>query len=1212
VALDSVNNRMFVPEPGNIRILVYQLDGKGHHVRHTADNVVGHQSLLGRRRNSVTNRTDAAGGAENGVAVDSINQRLFVRDRSRILVYDIKPENFSDYPEATHVIGQPDFTTNVPGDGRKKFHGSKLIVDEKNQRLFVEDGERILVFDINPNWFESYPEATHVIGQPNFDTRVKGLGPNRISRSHGMAYDEVDQRLFISDSNNNRILIFNVDPEHLTNDPDAIAVLGQPDFYTNDNRFIGAAALPEERMGFRNISTGRMGGIDYDSVHKRLFISQLRDNRVLVFNAAPGQLDNDPQAIAVLGQPDFETFDPVISRSRFAFPKDPSVDDENQILYVSEGFPGGNRVIAYDIRPEVLKNGADAVDVIGHVDDFGRNDFNKRVANDRLDARITTSARALALDPVDHRLWVADEYNNRVLGFQLDRDNRLQQNEAQWVFGQKDFYSAVADRSQNGMKIPLAVAYDVGDKRLYVGDGWNDRVLVYDADPDRIKPGGNQPAIAVLGQPDFKTQDPGASRNRFNFKVDVGQGIASNMLPIGIAIDAKRRRAYIADGGNHRILVFDVHKDRLQNGANAIAIIGQDNYTSDDARLEANGFNWPGHLDFDAENDRLFAIDNRHHRVLAFDVAGTRLQNGMSATHVIGQPDFTTTTSPEHLRGPGKVINSQSLAFPNGVAYDPVKDQLYIADQGNNRVSVFDVNPDQLQNHPEAIAVLGQSDDKTKSDQILADVSAQDQIYDPRGLAFDSENQQLFVGDSHWGRILVFRPPSTTRDIEIPGLGSTQLSSLDPIVALRPYEQKSGYAALESASGVGAVSFTIENIPVLDKLTEQQSRVLVSQTGNRIVSPNKRSVAFVDNRNNAEAIISVINPGKKRATVQLTLRNQNGKSEKTSFKLEGGSKHSITVSDLFSTTFDTGALLIESNTAVTVNGDMRVANQNGEQVRISLPVVTNENSDDKAILANITTGGGFHTEIIFLNVADEKASGVMSLMGSNGRQIKTDNYAIEPGGFLVWQAPTMTSMQQNSYLTIDPASIAVPAITAAVQLVDQKMLTMTTTESASALMQGQIPVNTIPDIIRHNRSTEIELMFANPGAYGASIRLIMRDPDGNEIARTERLLLPGTQEGYSLGQLFNQTKLIGTVAFLSDIAIGVSARQVTTNIRGEDILTELPVMTPNESTDLLVFPYIDGGGTATQVFVAAGHEEKISTDLKFYDNGGKPLEVILR
>ena len=120
--------------------------------------------------------------------------------------------------------------------------------------------------------------------------------------------------------------------------------MGQPDFYTNTSRFAGARALPEDRRGARQITPG---GLDYDPVHKRLFVSQLVDNRIMVFDAAPGTMKNNPDAIAVLGQPDFDTFDPQISQTRFSFPKDPSLDPGKQVLYVSEGFPGGNRVMAF-------------------------------------------------------------------------------------------------------------------------------------------------------------------------------------------------------------------------------------------------------------------------------------------------------------------------------------------------------------------------------------------------------------------------------------------------------------------------------------------------------------------------------------------------------------------------------------------------------------------------------------------------------------------------------------------------------------------------------------------------------------------------------------------------------------------------------------------------------------------------------------------------
>ena len=176
-------------------------------------------------------------------------------------------------------------------------------------------------------------------------------------------------------------MVFDIHPDRLFNDPNAVAVLGQPDFYTNTPRFSGARARPASRFGERSITPG---GLDYDRLHKRLFVSQLPDNRILVFEAAPDKLQDNLEAFVVVGQPDFTTFDPVISQTRFAFPKDPSVDSEKQMLYVSEGFPGGNRVMAFDIRPDVLRSGLAAIDVIGHVDDTGRDDFNRRMANDRL------------------------------------------------------------------------------------------------------------------------------------------------------------------------------------------------------------------------------------------------------------------------------------------------------------------------------------------------------------------------------------------------------------------------------------------------------------------------------------------------------------------------------------------------------------------------------------------------------------------------------------------------------------------------------------------------------------------------------------------------------------------------------------------------------------------------------------------------------------
>jgi DNA-binding beta-propeller fold protein YncE len=1210
VALDRVNHRMFVPEPGNIRVLVYQLDEDGRHIRHTADHVIGHRTLLGRRRQSVTNRTDGAGGAETGLAVDSVHQRLFVRDRSRILVFDIHPERMQDYPEATHVIGQPDFDTMVQGGGRKKFSGAEIIVDERDQRLFVEDGSRILIFDIDPRRLTNYPDATLVIGQPNFNSREQGLGPNRLTRAHGIALDSEEQRLFVSDQGNNRILVFDVHPNRLRNDPRAIAVLGQPDFFTNAARFTGAQTRPEARYGLRSITPG---GLDYDSLHKRLFVSQLPNNRILVFEAAPDKLQDNLEAFAVVGQPDFSTFDPVVSQTQFAFPKDPSVDSEKQMLYVSEGFPGGNRVMAFDIRPEVLRSGLAAIDVIGHVDDDGRDDFDRRMANDRLDGRTTTLARAVALDSRHHRLWVADEYNNRVLGFQLDRDNRVFDREARWVFGQPDFRTARADRSVSGMNVPLAVAYDEMDERLYVGDGWNDRVLIYDVDPTRLLVGGNHSAATVLGQPDFEVQEFGVARDRFDFGVDIGRGIASSMLPVGIALDVARRRAFISDGGNHRILVFDIHRERLESGASAIAVIGQPNFSMKEPRLAADGLNSPGHLAYDGNHDRLFAVDNRNHRVVVFNVAPARMKNGMSAERVIGQPDFTTTTPAAEQRGDGEIINEKRFVSPNGVAYDSVRDRLYVADQGNDRVMVFDVAPDQFVNHPSAVAVLGQANTWSQSNQVLRDVSAQDQLYDPRGLAFDSVNQRLYATDSHWARLMVFTFPESHYAVSSPSHGVMGFSSLDPVLALRPSQRVSGYGIVREASSV--LWKRTKSQVMMEAQTEQQSRMLISQTVARVAAPTTRALMFIDHRDGTRAMVAVINPTNVAQRVQFSFR-QGSDSVSALRIIPPGERLTLDVSEAVGASVGAwlgiGALDVESEVPLSVVGWSVANTRHGDALVTVLPVVRGVPANPVTVLPNVTIGGGYRTDVILLNPHDESVQGEVSVRDETGQEIERERYLLEPRSSFVWRPSGDGLIVRTRYVVVYPHSPSTPSVAALVSRWEEGLITMGAIEPVSSILQARVPVDTMPDLIRHGRRTQFHLVIANASDHGASVRLILRDLDGKEIDRVERLILAGAQTDFTLGELFDRVQFSGSLSLGSDVPVAVTARQLTTNLRGDEILTEIPVLTDSAKEATQLFPYTDGAGDSTQVVVLAGPMALVDSSIDFLGVDGRPLDVILR
>ena len=142
-------------------------------------------------------------------------------------------------------------------------------------------------------------------------------------------------------------------------------------------------------------------------------------------------------------------------------------------------------------------------------------------------------------------------------------------------------------------------------------------------------------------------------------------------------MDERNQRLFVTDGGNHRVLVFDVHPDRIDNGAEAIAVLGQDDFTSTETGTSATRWELPGDLVLDEENQRLFVGVAWQHRVLAFDVHPDRLSNGQAASFVIGQPDFTSAE-------PG--LSASRFRQTDGLSYDDANHQLFVTDKYNHRV----------------------------------------------------------------------------------------------------------------------------------------------------------------------------------------------------------------------------------------------------------------------------------------------------------------------------------------------------------------------------------------------------------------------------------------------------------------------------------------------------------------------------------------------
>jgi sugar lactone lactonase YvrE len=299
-----------------------------------------------------------------------------------------------------------------------------------------------------------------------------------------------------------------------------------------------------------------------------------------------------------------------------------------------------------------------------------------------------------AFDPAGQRLFVADEYNHRVLEFDAQLPTR-----ATRVFGQRNFddwgYDASPgelvwdstredirgpkikrDTSARGLFLPRGVASD--GRRLFVADGDNHRVLAFDLAGNENGPA----AIAVLGQPDFTRAEP----NRGGKPT-----LATMLFPSGLAVDPSGRYLLVADTLNYRLLVFDVAGE-IVNGKPALAAVTLPDIRPHDLPNPPYERNITGAVAVAVDADgKVYVADRRGMRVVAYQLADL-VAGESEPLAAIGR--FEMTTDLWQMKS--------GYGGPTGLAI--AGRHLYVAEPRGNRVLCFNVTDPQRR----AVDLLGQ------------------------------------------------------------------------------------------------------------------------------------------------------------------------------------------------------------------------------------------------------------------------------------------------------------------------------------------------------------------------------------------------------------------------------------------------------------------------------------------------------------------------
>lgn len=652
--------------------------------------------------------------APGALAVDS-SGNLYIADtgNNRVLRF-AKPFANSDDPKVPNmVIGQPNFNSegaNQGGLSEKSLAfavsgaaGRTGLAFDPQGNLWVSDplNHRLLRFPVAAlTAGANQPAADLVLGQPNFTTNTAPAENQaaRLSKSglltpSGVAVDS-QGNVFVA-AGVSRVLVYT------------------PSFFNGKEatRILGVGIIQPGQAFTNAFNVLSPEGIFL--VGDRPGVVDPAQNRIIIFDALrdwPAETAEQPSPPAkiVIGQADFTSNRPnregaEASASSLRGPLDAFYNGSE--LFVADS--SNHRVIVF---PQAVSN-ATATRVLGQLN-FNFNAanlvegselflYNGVSSSSNLAGEFSDGA-GVALDTRSTpRLYIADTFNNRILGYRDARRVRPG-DKADIVIGQADFNRVLINAPQNnpdsqtdqGLFRPSGLAVDRnGD--LFVADSGNGRVLRFASPFENVPAAGERYRTnLVLGQSgpfSARIIDP-SSRNM--------------AYPFGLAFTTEGH-LLVSDAVHHRVLFFRrPSSGDFTNGMAAEKVIGQPDFLTGTRGTGQNRLASPRGIAIDTD-DRLYVADAGNNRLaiydrvpqasndpaVAFSLAGLGSPQGVfiSSTGSVWVADTRRNRVSRYPRFEVLPISTQveqsmAVSVPLAVVQD-ASGNLYVADV--NRVAIF-------------------------------------------------------------------------------------------------------------------------------------------------------------------------------------------------------------------------------------------------------------------------------------------------------------------------------------------------------------------------------------------------------------------------------------------------------------------------------------------------------------------------------------------
>jgi hypothetical protein len=334
--------RLAIADRFNNRILIYPTVPTATGA--PAAVVLGQPDMVSGRLNNGGPISASSLSSPSGVTM--LGTRFGIADgAARVLIWNTPPTSRLDVPSI--VLGQPNFTSYG------QFGGTTTASSICAPSGVHSDGTRLLVGEQCANrttQWNTLPMLTQqpadiALGQPDLVTSTQNTGGVSGSSLLGRATPHTDgTHVFVADTGNNRVLIWNAIPD--MNGKPADIALGQPNLTSNavNNGGISASSLSRPTLVYAS------GG--------KLFVTDSGNNRVLIWNTIPAT--HGKAADLVLGQPDMVTAAAAVTPSSKTVTNPNAIHvDASGRLYVSDA--GSNRILYWNAIPALNQVAADGV-----------------------------------------------------------------------------------------------------------------------------------------------------------------------------------------------------------------------------------------------------------------------------------------------------------------------------------------------------------------------------------------------------------------------------------------------------------------------------------------------------------------------------------------------------------------------------------------------------------------------------------------------------------------------------------------------------------------------------------------------------------------------------------------------------------------------------------------------------------------------------------